>query len=74
MDDLVRDQVLALQWIKNEDIIVAEKDDGHEYIARFKESLEASFLEGDERRLMQTITVAEAELVEVASIEGGEKD
>jgi len=39
-----------------------------------KEALEAYFLEGDERRLMQMITVAEAELVEVASIEGGKKD
>ncbi len=39
-----------------------------------KEALEAYFLEGDERRLMQVITLAEAELVEVASLEGGEKD
>jgi len=39
-----------------------------------REALEAYFLGGDERRLMQVITVAEAELVEVASIEGSEKD
>ena len=39
-----------------------------------KEALEAYFMEGDERRLMQTITVAEAELVEVASVEGSKKD
>ncbi len=39
-----------------------------------KEALEAYFLEGDERRLMQVITLAEAEFVEVVSIEGSEKD
>jgi hypothetical protein len=39
-----------------------------------KEALEAYFLEGDERRLMQVITVTEAGLVEVASMEEGRKD
>lgn len=39
-----------------------------------KEALEVYFLDGDERQLMQAITVAEAELVEVATIEGSEKD
>ena len=39
-----------------------------------KEALEAYFLEGDELRLMQTITIAETELMEVATVEGGKKD
>ena len=47
---------------------------GYGHVNAQKEALEAYFLEGDERRLMQMITVAEAELVEVASIEGSEKD
>ena len=47
---------------------------GYDRVNAQKEALEAYFLEGDERRLMKTIKVAEAELVELASIEGGEKD
>ena len=47
---------------------------GYEHVDVQKEALEAYFLEGNERRLMRTIKVAEAELMEVASIEGGEKD
>jgi len=39
-----------------------------------KEALEAYFLEGDEKRLMQTITIAKTELMEVATVEGGKKD
>jgi hypothetical protein len=38
------------------------------------EVLESYFVEGDERQLMQVINLAESELVEVASIEAGEKD
>ncbi len=45
---------------------------GYERVDVRREALEAYFLEGDERRLIQTIK--KAELMEVASIEGGEKD
>ena len=47
---------------------------GYDRVNAQREALEAYFLEGDELRLMQTITVAETELVEVASIEGSKKD
>ncbi len=47
---------------------------GYERVNVQKDALESYFLEGDERRLLQVITVAKPELVEVASIEGGEKD
>jgi len=39
-----------------------------------RDALEAYFNGGDERRLMQVIKVVEPELVEVATIEGSEKD
>jgi hypothetical protein len=45
---------------------------GYERVDAQKEALEAYFVGGDEGRLMQTITVSE--LVEVATIEGSEKD
>ncbi len=47
---------------------------GYERVNVQKEALESYFIGGDERRLMRTITVAEAGLVEVASIDGGKKD
>jgi len=47
---------------------------GYERVDARKEVLESYFVEGDEQRLMQVITVAEPELVEVATIERGEKD
>lgn len=47
---------------------------GYERVNVQKEAIEAYFLEGDEWRLIRTIKVAEAGFVEVASIEGGEKD
>ena len=45
---------------------------GYERVDAQRDALEAYFIGGDERRLMQTITVSE--LVEVATIEGSEKD
>jgi len=47
---------------------------GYERVQVRKELVESYFLEGDERRLLQVITVAEPELVEVTTIEGSEKD
>jgi hypothetical protein len=47
---------------------------GYERVNVQKEALESYFIGGDERRLMQTITVSEPRLVEVATIDGGEKD
>jgi len=47
---------------------------GYERVEVPERTLEAYFLEGDERQLLQVITVAEPELVEVATIERGEKD
>ena len=45
---------------------------GYERVDAQRDALEDYFIGGDERRLMQTITVSE--LVEVATIEGSEKD
>jgi len=70
VDDLVRDQVLALglalQWIKNEAIIVAEDDDVHEYIARFKESLEALDIDAlvDDVKLYETLIENDEDLLD----------
>jgi hypothetical protein len=47
---------------------------GYERVDVNGEALESYFVEGDEKRLLQEITLAESELVEVASIEGGEED
>ncbi len=47
---------------------------GYERVKVRKELVDSYFLEGDERRLLQGITVAEPKLVEIASIEAGEKD
>ena len=47
---------------------------GYERVEARREALEAYFIEGDEEWLLQVITVAESELVEVASIEGGEEN
>ncbi len=47
---------------------------GYERVEVPERTLEAYFLEGDERQLLQVITVDEPELVEVATIEGGEED
>jgi hypothetical protein len=47
---------------------------GYEHVDVRGEVLESYFVEGDERQLMQVINLAESELVEVASIEAGEKD
>ena len=47
---------------------------GYELVEARREALEAYFIDGDEGWLLQVITVAEPELVEVASIKGGEKN
>jgi hypothetical protein len=47
---------------------------GYECVDAQRDALEAYFIGGDERRLMQAIKVVEPELVEVATIEGSEKD
>ena len=47
---------------------------GYERVDAQRDVLEAYFIGGDERRLMQVIKVVEPELVEVTTIEGSEKD
>ena len=47
---------------------------GYERVDMRREVLESYFIEGDEKRLLQVITLAEPELVDVATIEGGEED
>lgn len=47
---------------------------GYEHVKAPKKTLEAYFLEGDERQLLQVITLAEPKRVEVTMIEEGEKN
>jgi hypothetical protein len=67
----VVDDVLQRQLEKAQIILRLHR---YERVDVRREALESYFLEGDEQRLLQVITVAEPELMEVATIEGGEED